>query len=384
MSGLEAALHDERLARVVLNSVGEPGDRRTSLLVSERGSATAALSHLIGGHPPDRTSAEHAANLLTRILDVDPQRELARAADLGIRFVIPGDEEWPESLDDLDRELNLNERGGPPVGLWLKGQLRLDQAVTRAVAVVGSRSATTYGVEVAATLGGGLAANSYAVVSGGAFGIDMAAHRGALAVDGPTVAVLACGADRVYPAAHKDLLAHIGASGLIVSEACLGAAPMRVRFLARNRLIAALSSGTVVVEAAWRSGALNTANWAAGLGRVLMGVPGPVTAETSGGVHELIRAKDAMLVTSPRDVLELVAPYGTQLLLPARAPVKKRDRLSISARQVLDAVPVEAPATTESIVRSAGLRAAYVTEALDLLRAHDLVEVVGGRWRVKR
>lgn len=384
MSGLEAALHDERLARVVLNSVGEPGDRRTSLLVSERGSATAALSHLIGGHPPDRTSAEHAANLLTRILDVDPQRELARAADLGIRFVIPGDEEWPEPLDDLNRELNLNERGGPPVGLWLKGQLRLDQAVTRAVAVVGSRSATTYGVEVAATLGGGLAANSYAVVSGGAFGIDMAAHRGALAVDGPTVAVLACGADRVYPAAHKDLLAHIGASGLIVSEACLGAAPMRVRFLARNRLIAALSSGTVVVEAAWRSGALNTANWAAGLGRVLMGVPGPVSAETSGGVHELIRAKDAMLVTSPRDVLELVAPYGTQLLLPARAPVKKRDRLSISARQVLDAVPVEAPATTESIVRSAGLRAAYVTEALDLLRAHDLVEVVGGRWRVKR
>ena len=326
------------------------------------------------------TAFEHYLDLVcSSVRKYDPNHLI-----LGIRFVIPGDEEWPESLDDLDRELNLNERGGPPVGLWLKGQLRLDQAVTRAVAVVGSRSATTYGVEVAATLGGGLAANSYAVVSGGAFGIDMAAHRGALAVDGPTVAVLACGADRVYPAAHKDLLAHIGASGLIVSEACLGAAPMRVRFLARNRLIAALSSGTVVVEAAWRSGALNTANWAAGLGRVLMGVPGPVTAETSGGVHELIRAKDAMLVTSPRDVLELVAPYGTQLLLPARAPVKKRDRLSISARQVLDAVPVEAPATTESIVRSAGLRAAYVTEALDLLRAHDLVEVVGGRWRVKR
>ena len=179
------------------------------------------------------------------------------------------------------------------------------------MAVVGSRSATTYGAGVAAELAAHVAGEGVTVVSGAAFGIDQAAHRGALAARGPTVAVLACGVDRAYPAAHRDLLTYIAETGLVVSEAPPGCAPTKLRFLSRNRIIAAVSLGTVVVEAAVRSGALNTANWATSVNRILMGVPGPVTSAPSEGVHELLRSKDAALVTRGADVLELVSPSGS-------------------------------------------------------------------------
>src|SRR3954447_15859043 len=174
----------------------------------------------------------------------------------------------------------------------------------RSVAVVGSRSATTYGAAVAGDIAATLGAAGHTVVSGAAFGIDNAAHRGALAAQGPTVAVLACGVDRAYPAAHRPLLDYIAEVGVVVSEAAPGCAPTRIRFLARNRLIAAFGQGTVVVEAAIRSGALNTASWTTELRRVLMGVPGPVTSAPSAGVHQLVRSRDALLVTSGQEVLE--------------------------------------------------------------------------------
>ena len=177
-------------------------------------------------------------------------------------------------------------------------------------------------------------------MSGAAFGIDQAAHRGALASRGPTVAVLACGADRAYPSAHRSLIDYIADVGLVVSEAAPGCAPTRIRFLARNRLIAALARGTVVVEAAVRSGALNTASWAAGLGRAVMGVPGPVTSAPSAGVHQLIRARDAVLVTSGEEVLEVVGPMGSYALADPREAEQPRDRLTPRERQVLDAVPL--------------------------------------------
>ena len=168
-------------------------------------------------------------------------------------------------------------------------------------------------------------------MSGAAFGIDQAAHRGALANRGPTVAVLACGADRAYPAAHRNLIDYIADVGLVVSEAPPGCAPTRIRFLARNRVIAAVARGTVVVEAAVRSGALNTASWAGGLGRTVMGVPGPVTSAPSAGVHQLIRARDALLVTSGEEVLEAVGPIGTFTLDDPRAP-ETRPRPTPAAR----------------------------------------------------
>ena len=242
-----------------------------------------------------------------------------------------------------------------PIGLWCRGALRLDEACRESVAVVGSRSATSYGAQVAGDIGARLAAEHWTTVSGAAFGIDHAAHRGALAARGRTVAVLACGVDRAYPAAHAGLLRYIADVGLVVSEAAPGCAPTRIRFLARNRLIAALSRGTVVVEAAVRSGALNTASWASGLGRVLMGVPGPVTSAPSAGVHQLLRSRDALLVTSGEEVLEAVGPVGAFLLEEPREADGPRDRLPARERQVLDAVPKHVGADAVRIARTAGV-----------------------------
>jgi DNA processing protein len=320
-------------------------------------------------------------DVAVRLASLDPERDLATAERLGIRFVIPGDPEWPEPVDDLGDAPTVQDRGGPPLGLWVKGPVRLDQ-LADAVAVVGSRSATTYGADVAAELGAGLARHGLPVVSGAAFGIDQAAHRGALALDGPTVAVLACGVDRAYPVAHTALLDHLAVTGAVVSELAPGCAPTRLRFLARNRLIAALSRGTVIVEAALRSGALNTANWAGRLQRPLMGVPGPVTSAPSQGVHELIRSGAATLVTSAPEVLELVGAAGEHLLDRPRGPENPRDRLTRRQQQVLDAVPVERAVPVDAIASTAGIGLREVSTALERLRERGLVAASGGGWRL--
>ncbi|WP_445257578.1 DNA-processing protein DprA [Nocardioides aurantiacus] len=368
----------ERLARVVLSRIGEPGDPRLTDLVHELGAAT-----VLAGLRDQASAGELAADLHDRLTSVDAARELEAAAGRGLRFVVPGDAEWPDHLAALSHAPHLHERGGVPVGLWCRGPLPLDEAVGRAVAVVGSRSATTYGAAVATDVAAVLARESWTVVSGAAFGIDQAAHRGSLAAHGPTVAVLACGADRAYPTAHRAMIDYVADVGLVVSEAPPGAAPTRIRFLARNRLIAALARGTVVVEAALRSGALNTASWAQGLGRVVMGVPGPVTSAPSAGVHQLVRARDALLVTCGEEVLEAVSPSGSFALAEPRAPEAPRDRLTARERQVLDAVPLLRGADARSIGRTAGLSAARTQESLLVLHRAGLVEHGLGRWRVR-
>jgi DNA processing protein len=333
----------------VLSRVGEPGDPRLTGLVAELGAAA-----VLAGLREQGASGQLKEDLAARLEHTDPATELERAASLGIRFVTPADDEWPTGLDDLAHGPSLHERGGVPVGLWVRGPAALGALAERSVAVVGSRSATTYGAAVARDLGAELGEAGHTVVSGAAFGIDHAAHRGALAVDGPTVAVLACGVDRAYPAAHRRLLDYIADVGVVVSEAAPGCAPTRIRFLARNRLIAAMSQGTVVVEAAIRSGALNTANWAASLSRALMGVPGPVTSAPSAGVHQLIRVRGALLVTEGREVLEAVAPAGEHLVARLQEAPQVRDLLTAEQRQILDAVPVQrGAATTGSRRRSA-------------------------------
>jgi DNA processing protein len=196
------------------------------------------------------------------------------------------------------------------------------------------------------------------------------------------VAVLACGVDRAYPVAHRGLLDHLAAQGAVVSELAPGCAPTRLRFLARNRLIAALTRGTVVVEAALRSGALNTANWAGRLNRPLLGVPGPVTSAPSQGVHQLIRSGAATLVTSGEEVLELVGAAGEHLVAVPQGPGRPRDRLSLRSQQVLDAVPVASAARADSIARTAGLGLVEVRSTLVRLRAHGLVEETGNGWRL--
>ncbi len=303
---------DERLARVALGRLGEPGDPRLTHLVAELGAVDlhAALS-------AERDVGGMLTDVAARLEAMDPSRDFAQARRLGIRYVIPADDEWPHQVDQLASAETIQDRGGPPLGLWVKGPLRLCD-MTESVAVVGSRSATSYGADVAAELAAVTARAGLCVVSGAAFGIDQAAHRGALAVRGRSVAVLACGVDRAYPAAHKSLLDHLATEGAVVSELPPGCAPTRLRFLSRNRLIAALTRGTVVVEAAIRSGALNTANWATKLHRPLMGVPGPVTSAPSQGVHQLIRTGAATLVTTGAEVLELVGVAGDHLVEPPR------------------------------------------------------------------
>lgn len=367
----------ERLARVTLNAVGEPGDVKLARSVAEEG----AVAHLERLRNP--TSAD-GADLAARLAAADPARELERGARAGLRFVVPGDDEWPVGLHDLAHAPPLHERGGVPVGVWVKGPLRLDEAAGRAVALVGSRSATTYGTGVAGDLAAGVAAAGHAVVSGAAFGIDQAAHRAALATRGPTVAVLACGGDKVYPKDHERMLDYIADVGLVVSEAPLGGAPTRIRFLARNRLIAGLAQGVVVVEAAVRSGALNTASWADGLGRIVMGVPGAVTSAASQGVHQMIRTRDALLVTRAEEVLEAVGPIGEHTLFDLRADPSPRDGLHPIDRQVLDAVPVVNGASAHAIARTAGLAPERVAAALRRLFECGLVESGLGRWRLVR
>ncbi len=367
---------EERLARAALSRLAEPGDLRLAALVAEVG---AVVLHRLLREERDTTGLQ--SDVAARLEGIDAERELDQATRLGLRFVVPGDDEWPGWLADLDGAGALHERGGAPVGLWCKGPLRLDQ-VARSVAVVGSRASTSYGAAVAGEIGAVAALAGVAVVSGAAFGIDDAAHRGALSVDGPTVAVLACGADRVYPAAHRQLIAQVATTGLVVSEAAPGCAPQRIRFLARNRLIAALSCGTVVVEAAVRSGALNTATWAGRLNRVVMGVPGPVTSVSSTGVHEHLRSGAMSLVTSGADVLELVGESGAHLVEPARAPATVRDRLTSRQRQVLDAVPVVEGAGPDSIARAAGMGLLEVRSALTRLLEAGLVAQDEDGWRL--
>lgn len=366
----------ERLARVALSRLAEPGDVRMTQLVTDLG-ATAVCEHLMaeGGRSALRD------DVATRLAALDPVAELERAERLGLRFVVPGDPEWPTQVDGLLGAGIVNDRGGVPIGLWAKGPLRLDQ-MGRAVAVVGARSATSYGAHVAADIAAGLARSGTYVVSGAALGIDRAAHRGALSAEGPTVAVLACGADRVYPAAHRELIAWIAEHGLVVSEAPPGGAPTRVRFLSRNRLIAALSAGTVVVEAALRSGALSTAAWSERLGRPLMGVPGPVTSAQSQGIHERIRLGAAQLVTCADDVAELVAPAGEALVGDRREPPRPRDRFTVRQRQVLDAVPVSRGAGVDAVALGAGVGLREVQSTLLGLEARGWVRRDSDGWRL--
>lgn len=367
----------ERLARVGVSLLTEPGDPRVATVVAEVGAAV-LYDDVVRRRAEARGLRDDSAG---RVAACDPAAELERAAGLGLRFVVPGDDEWPTQLDDLHGIAPLQERGGPPIGLWVRGPVRLD-ALADSVAVVGSRSATSYGGDAAARIAAVVARAGSPVVSGAAFGIDNAAHRGALGGGGTTVAVLACGADRAYPAGHRDLIEHLAREGAVVSESPPGWAPTRIRFLSRNRLIAALTAATVVVEAAARSGALNTANWAGRLNRHVMAVPGPVTSAPSQGAHQLIRSGAATLVTSGQDVLELVAPAGVHLAEEPRGRERSRDRLSHKDRQVLDAVPVEQGVPTDSVARTAGIQLLAVSAALGRLRDRGYVERHEDGWRL--
>jgi DNA processing protein len=360
----------ERAARATLMRVAEPAIAGLVRHVRAVG-VEQALDDIRRRVPIGRLDME---GLALRLPEASGADDLEAAAGLGARLVCPGDDEWPPGLDDLagcDADC---------LGLWARGSVSLRAACERAVAVVGTRAATEYGVTVASELGAGLAERDWTVVSGLAYGIDAAAHRGALAARGLTVAVLACGVDVAYPRAHGSLYADVVSTGLVVSEHPPGATPTRARFLVRNRLIAALSIGTVVVEAAPRSGARSTARHAGELYRQVMAVPGPVTSTLSAGCHQLLRDRpDTVLVTRAEEVVEQVGALG-EFADRVSGPVLRRDLLGPSVSRVLDAVPFTRRAAVTRVATSAGMRTDAVEAALAALAVHGLVDTQDGEW----
>jgi DNA processing protein len=374
---------EERLARVGLSRVVEPGNRAVARAL-ERTPATAVWAAVRSGAGLDQLGQQVLEGIASRAAGYDPRRDLDRVLSLGGRVLVPGDPEWPARLAWGVDEMTGDVRElAPPWALFVRGAPELASATDRSVALVGARAASPYGVHVAGELAFGLSEAGWSVVSGGAFGIDTAAHRGALAArSAPTVAVLACGLDVVYPRANDRLLSQVASEGLLVSEVPPGSAPTRVRFLVRNRLIAALSLGTVVVEAAHRSGSLSTATRANEIRRQVMAVPGPVTSATSAGCHQWIRDSKAALVTSAAEVLEQLGSAGEHLVAKPAARSDPRDGLPETVRRVLDAVPVRNPVGVARIARSAGVSALVVQQVMPSLLLAGLVEQVDGAWRL--
>ena len=371
MSGLDenttrrwdAEAGDERTARAAWSGLAAPDDRDARALIAGQG-AVAALAQVLSGAGSPRWQA--------RLRDLDPLRDLATLDRLGGRLVIPGDDEWPVGLDSLGVEA--------PFCLWARGPLNLAAATVRAAAVVGARAATPYGERVSGELADGCANRGITIVSGAAYGIDGAAHRGALAADGPTIAVLACGVERAYPRGHEQLITRIAEVGAVVSEAPPGSAPTRWRFIERNRLIAALARVTVVVEAAHRSGAIGTATRADRLSRPIAAVPGPVTSPLSYGCHRLLR-EGAICVTSAAEVAELAGRMGEYLPEMLPIPSAVHDGLDPGDLRVFDALPLSRPAGLPSLIKVAGLDAGTVLAALGRLELRRLAQREAGGWR---
>jgi len=376
----------ERVARAALTWVAEPGDEAMGALLRVCPPAE-VVTALIEGRAPRLSDLAGIPRLeralprwAARLGDVPDEPALDRWRRNGIRLVIPGDTEWPGQLDVLG--------DARPWALWVRGHVDLRFACLRSVSVVGTRSATGYGAHVCGELAITLAEAGWTIVSGGAFGVDGCAHRGALAVHGTTVAVLACGVDRDYPAGHCELFRSIRERGALVSEWPPGRMPTKPGFLVRNRVIAALSRGTVVVEAARRSGALNTARHAHDLGRPLMAVPGPVTSAQSAGCHQVIRDWGAVCVTSAAEVMEMLefaadGPAGQDPGGP-RQPVLARDLLDPESTRVLEAVPARAGKGPARIAIAAGVDFDTVMRCLGGLAAAGFVERCDRGWRLRR
>ena len=389
--GLRAALHGlalpeqltdaeavaERHARARWSVLAEPGDAIAGLAVARLGASAALEAALDGGPAPEvvelseREWSRALGRWQPRRDDHEYPLELARR--VGARLVIPGDPDWPGKLDDLGVHA--------PLALWVRGRTPVLAGDAPAVALVGARAATSYGVRVTAELAGDLAARGATIVSGAAFGIDAAAHRASIAVGGQGIAVLAGGVEKAYPAAHADLLAGLSRQGAVISEVPCGTAPTKWRFLQRNRVIAALADATVVVEAGWRSGSLNTAGHAASLGRALGAVPGPVTSAASAGCHRILREYDGHCITSADDVRELIGwsrddPQPTH---PDLTAARTDD-----ATRILDALSTRTPRHIAEIARRSGVPADEATALLGLLALEGRAEVDPRGWRRPR
>jgi DNA processing protein len=367
------------LSRVALAYLVEPGHRELGTLVRKYGPERALELVLEGrGVTPALTDGVRGrldqSGLSANGLGAQALEEAER---LGARIVTPEDVEWPAQLEHLalisrDDGDRLHRDTDPPLCLWVRGVPSLADALDRSVAIVGSRAATSYGQHVASEFAYGLANRDWTIVSGGAFGIDAAAHRATLAAGGLTLAVLPCGIDRSYPLSHVALLEQIADEGLLITEWPPGAAPHRMRFLIRNRVIAAATRGTVMVEAGARSGARNTLRYARLLGRPPMVVPGPVTSAVSVGCHAELRRGGSRLVSRFDEVIEEVGQVG-ELAPLEQGPDLPEDTLDTTARRLLDAVLPRKALTAEEIAAAAGLTGKEARRNLPLLETYGFV-----------
>lgn len=374
------ASEELRRARAYLSGVAEPPAPALVEFVGRVGALEAA-ERVRRADAPDRVAELTRARREQRCGASD----LRAAEQLGIRLVTPEDDEWP-SAAFLAFDYCGYEHLAAPLALWVRGPARLADVAERSVAIVGARAATGYGSHVAADLAHGVVGSGCAVVSGAAFGIDGAAHRGALAAAGVTAAVLACGPDRAYPAGHTRLIARIADQGLLVSEYPPGTVPARHRFLVRNRIIAGLAAGTVVVEAGWRSGSRRTASDAALLGRPVMAVPGPVTSALSLGAHRLLREPGTVLVTRAEEVVEAIGRIGEDLCppLPGMTEARPTDCLSATALRVHEALPRRGERKPQALSFESGLPEELVRAVLPELVRMRLAEPGAGGWRRTR
>lgn len=386
VSGVEVAR-----ARAGLLRVCEPPSAAVAVYVDRVGAVQAWRGVLTGRAPRSvlsataaRTAGVSAAEAVRRA-DAD----LAAAAAVAARLIGPGDAQWPAAaFAAFDGALVRGVRGAcAPLALYVRGG-SLAGLPGDGVTIVGSRASSAYGQRVAGDMAHCLVSAGLTVISGAAFGIDTAAHRGALQAGGdgepPTVAVLACGIDRAYPEANRALLEAIGAVGAVVSEYPPGTTPARHRFLVRNRIIAALGAGTVVVEAGRRSGTLSTAAAADQLGRLVMAVPGPVTSAMSVGCHLLLADRFAQLVTGPKDVLAALgraSDPAAQPTLPGTDPRHPTDGLDADTARVYEALPGRGTVTAADVIAESGLVGPQVLAALAVLELHGLAERDGPRWR---
>jgi DNA processing protein len=361
----------DRLARTALSFLAEPADPVLGALLecaspAEIVAAVSAPGDMRLTLPAigesTRSLARAVARWRARLDQIPSTAQLATWHQDGVRMVCPGESEWPSQLDDLG--------SARPIVLWLRGQADLRYACLRSVSIVGSRAASAYGSHVGAELAAAVSERGWTVISGGAYGL--------------TIAVLASGLRYGYPRGHHDLFRAIAAQGVLVSECPPDRAPTRPGFLIRNRIIAALSRGTVVVEAALRSGALNSAKHARELRRPVMAVPGPVTSEQSAGCHELIREWGALCVTGAADVVEHISPIGSDLTGPRLGAAVPRDHLDPVTTAVLEAVPVRGGRGPASIAVMAGVDLDTALRCLGLLAAAGFVQRCDQGWRARR
>jgi DNA processing protein len=393
----QAAREEHELAAAYLSRVAEPASVPLWMFVQHCGYPAAAAAVRAGNVPAEVASCTEA-----RRTAADPEADLAAAERNGIRLVTPTDADWPHfafaALQATGQQRAAQWQAGvrvrpqrgeliPPLALWVRGSASLATVGLRSVAVVGSRAATAYGEHIASEFSYGLAQREVVVVSGGAYGIDAAAHRGALAAGGCSVLVSAGGLDRPYPSGHRHLYDRTAEQGLLVSERPPGSAPHRQRFLSRNRLIAALGTATLVVEAAHRSGALNSAGYARDLGRPVLAVPGPVTSAMSSGCHRLIQREEdpARLVTSVAEVLSYCGSAELEERDAAAAPASQRayDNLDLVARSVLDGFPGRGHSVTEAeLSRLSGQPISQVIAALPVLQAAGLITAAREGYRL--